>query len=132
MLHFNGTIIITDPCYIHNIWNDGIMTCTSIPRKGISRCIWESTIYGDWSCTTFNSDTEEVLGEFCADAGQVGVFLLEEVLAVQPNLLTENRRTHWRTIIKDFKGEVEYKVENDEARLVGRGNINFHTEQTGA
>ena len=43
------------------------------------------TLYGDWSCITYNSDTHEKIGEFCADAGMVGVFLLDEVLKYNPD-----------------------------------------------
>lgn len=36
---------------------------------GITKYLVRDTIYGDWSCTTFNSDNKEPIGEFCADAG---------------------------------------------------------------
>ena len=49
---------------------------------GIKNYICRDTLYGDWSCTTYNSDTHEKLGEFCADSGMVGVYLLDEVLKI--------------------------------------------------
>ena len=45
-----------------------------------TKYLTKSTIYGDWSCTTFNSNTKTPIGEFCADYEEVGVFLLKEVL----------------------------------------------------
>ena len=52
---------------------------------GIHTYISRDTLYGDWSCTTYNSDTKEKLGEFCADVGGVAVFLLDEVLKYNPD-----------------------------------------------
>lgn len=76
---------------------------------------------------------ENTLGEFCADAGMVCVCLLEDVLKFNPNF-KEWAKTHsWCvTIIEDFDGDIEYEVdENNEAHIVGIGNINFYTLQSG-
>lgn len=144
---------------------------------GINNYICESTLYGDWSCTTWSTprkdveeqieeisnihsemwnaeeqygenslqvevyddkladvivDTKEI-GYFCADAGLVGVFLLDEVLKYNPDFTKWMEEHSWCvTLIKDFDGEVEYYVDNnDEAHIIGSGNINFFTSQTG-
>ena len=132
----------------------------------IHNYISESTIYGDWSCTTYqidgdpkefvnsllqalndNLENEEYgedessipdegiyIGEFCADAGLVGVFLLDEVLAYNPEWKSWIEEHSWcATIIEDFEGEVEYYIDkvDEEAHIVGTGNINFYTAQTG-
>ena len=80
---FDGDIIITDPCY---------------------------TIYGDWGCTVFDSDTKKPLGRFCADAGLVSVLLLDEVLAYNPNFNYHLERPWTTTIIPDFKGAIQIEV----------------------
>ncbi len=133
---------------------------------GIHNYISESTIYGDWSCTTYKIDEEpkdfvdsvlqalkdnledeeygedessipyegEYIGGFCADAGLVGVFLLDEVLAYNPEWKSWIEEHSWcATIIEDFGGEVEYYIDkvNEEAHIVGTGSINFYTAQTG-
>lgn len=71
-------------------------------------------MYGDWSCTTFNSDTDEKLGEFCADAGMVAVFDLAEVLAYNPEFDYHTDRSWTTTWIKDFKGTVQFMVKHIE------------------
>lgn len=74
------------------------------------------------------------IGEFCADAGLVGVFLLDEILAYNPNWKVWIDEHPWcATIIEDFDGEVEYYIDevDKEAHIVGTGNINFYTVQTG-
>lgn len=118
---------------------------------GIKNYICRDTLYGDWSCTTYNSDTHEELGEFCADAGMVGVFLLDEVLKYNPDFDYHINRPWTTTLIKDFNGEVEFEIihtegvyeedtrfynkgekwEDDSVSVIGRGNINFETKQTG-
>ena len=76
---------------------------------------------------------ENTLGEFCADAGMVCVVYLDEVLKVNPEF-EEWAKTHsWCvTIIENFDGDITYEVdENTEAHIVGKGNINFYTSQSG-
>lgn len=106
---------------------------------GIKNYICRDTLYGDWSCTTYNSDTHEKIGEFCADAGMVGVFLLDEVLKYNPDFNYHIERPWTTTLIKDFDGEIDFEIihtegekwEDDSVRIIGRGNINFETKQTG-
>lgn len=127
---------------------------------GIHNYISKSTIYGDWSCTTYQTekkpkkllenilqalkdgirgelatfDDGEAIGSFCADSGYVGVFLLDEILEYNPKWKSWIEEHSWcATIIEDFEGEVEYYIDkvNGEAHIVGTGNINFYTVQTG-
>ena len=117
---------------------------------GINHCIVEDTIIGDWCCGTFlaeenpketidkiaEEDCEiEVtqLGNFCADAGKVAVFLLDEVREYNPDIDDWIAEHPWCvTTIEDFDGNVEYYVdENREAHIYGEGNINFFTNQIG-
>lgn len=75
----------------------------------------------------------ENIGHFCADAGLVSVFLLDEVLAYNPDFLKfVEEHSHCATIIKDFDGDVEYYVdEAGDAHIIGTGSTNFFTTQTG-
>ena len=212
-MHFKGTIVITDQCYIikenpikyPNEKDFGLpASIISKPFKdystpeelaykaaldkyykesrkyddwdkcnygknmralGIHNYISESTIYGDWGCTTYQTEEEpkellesilrvlndnlenkeyeydelpilnegKAIGGFCADAGLVGVFLLDEILAYNPDWKSWIEEHSWcATIIRDFEGEVEYYIDkvNKEAHIVGTGNINFYTAQT--
>lgn len=75
----------------------------------------------------------ENIGHFCADAGLVSVFLLDEVLAYNPDFLQWAEGHPWCvTMIKDFDGNVEYYVdEAGDAHIIGTGSTNFFTTQTG-
>ena len=111
--HFDGDIVITDPCYV--TLDDDWTKCDcgyEMKELGFTNYMTRDTLYGDWSCTTYNSDTTKPIGQFCADAGLVSVFLLDEVLAYNPdfaeNYLAQARWT--TTLIRNFKGEVSFVV----------------------
>ncbi len=190
-MYFQGTIIITDPCYIvkkcteknpypfpwttvnikspnidemikqYTEWektHDDWLKCAygyNMEALGIHNYITESTIYGDWSCTTYGitedpykvvdhlaeafekGENYEVkcskLGNFCADSGLVSVFNLDEVRKYNPDIDKWIPSHDWCvTTIPDFDGEANYYVdEQNSAHIVGIGNINFFTDQTG-
>jgi len=62
-MKFKGTLIITDPCYIDSS-NDkwGESGCgKDLSVYGCKTYISKSTLYGDWSCTTFKGSKEDVI-----------------------------------------------------------------------
>lgn len=150
---FSGDIIITDPCYLMKKRNDWYLCGLGdhMYKLGFKNYKVRDTIYGDWSCTTYNSDTKEVIGHFCADAGLVGVFLLNEVLKYNPGFDYHINNKHTTTLIKDFEGTVRFTVteefyeynKNEQCteyvvRVIGHGKnkitgkpINFITIQIG-
>ena len=186
-MKFKGTIVITDPCYLrhdslnsYEYWEkSGYGEDLSV--FGCSQWISESTIYGDWSCTTYKGNPEDIkeslrdlqqfydkvdelskelldydaawevlrkdfqelctehenkfskLGRFCADSGMVCVVYLDEVLKVNPTFRQWAEEHTWCvTIIEDFDGDICYEIDDeDEAHIVGEGNISFYTTQTG-
>lgn len=77
---------------------------------GFNTFMTRDTLYGDWSCTTFNLDTQEKIGSFCADAGLVSVFLLDDILKYNPNFDYHKERDWTTTWIRDFKGTVQFIV----------------------
>jgi hypothetical protein len=58
---------------------------------GITHYLTDDTGVGDWNCVTIDKDTGQKIGCFCADAGLVGVFLLDEVLIYIILILTTTR-----------------------------------------
>lgn len=80
---------------------------------GFTNYIVRDTIYGDWSCTTYNQN-KKVIGQFCADAGMVAVLLLDEVIKNNPDYKDHIENTHCVTLIKDFHGTVQTKVIKEE------------------
>lgn len=113
---------------------------------GFTTFLSAGTIYGDWFCTVYklNPQRKRKLGNFCADAGMVGVFLLDEVLKYNPEFLESLKNPRIATVIKDFHGNIMLKRiskrlnaanlcrnYDDRVEVVGKGNINFVGYQTG-
>ena len=141
--HFCGDIIITDPCYLikdqdaEKVWDNGL---DSVIPGSIER----STIYGDWSCTTFDAATKKPIGEFCADGGMVCVCDFSEVMKYNPDYNEFVTSPHTATIIKHFDGVVWFEIKHDakyddySVHVRGKGTniktgepIEFITKQTG-
>ncbi len=116
-VEFDGDIIITDPCYIINKESeDDWQKCdygSKMEALGITHYMTRDTLYGDWSCTVFNMDSHRKLGDFCADAGLVSVFSLDEVLKYNPNFDYHINRKWTTALIKNFKGTVQFIVEEE-------------------
>nr|DAT77760.1 MAG TPA: hypothetical protein [Caudoviricetes sp.] len=134
------------------IYGDWSCTTWSTPRKDVevqleelnklSETAWkaieeygrdsvQSKIYDD-KMADATVDMKK-LGVFCADAGMVAVFLLEEVLIYNPDFSKWIEEHPWCvTVIPDFDGDIQYHIDEDgDAHIIGKGNINFLTSQTG-
>lgn len=84
---------------------------------GINHFMTRDTMYGDWSCSTYDTDTGKKIGEFCADAGLVSVISLEEVLKYNPAYDDHINKKWTTTWIKDFKGTVQFVVKENRYTL---------------
>lgn len=126
-IEFDGDIIITDPRYIIRAEHHGTEPITEDDWEacgygedmgvfGFTRFLIRDTLYGDWGCTVYNIDTKERIGEFCADAGLVSVFLLDEVLKYNPDFDYHIARPWTAALIRDFKGTVQFVVERKEGK----------------
>lgn len=108
---------------------------TAMEKLGFTTYLADSTIWGDWSCSVVQVGVDfepiSTIGEFCADSGMVGVFLLDEVLAYNPEFNYHIERLWTTTLVKDFHGWVQLKNEENEVSVVGSGSINFKSIQTG-
>lgn len=112
-VNFEGDIIITDPRYFINDkddWENSDCGRYMEPDDGFdmfTSYMARDTLYGDWSCTVYNVDNGNELGTFAADAGMVGVYLLDEVLKYNPTF----DYNQWVVAhIKDFSGTVQFVV----------------------
>lgn len=103
-------------------------------KLGFSKYIVRDTIYGDWSCTVFDQDTKQKLGQFCADAGMVGVFLLNDIRSYNPKFSLKKPRG-LAACIRNFRGTIQAVVrcvnethEEYTVEIVGNG-INTKTDK---
>lgn len=133
-------ILITDPCYV--IEDDDWMKSDlgrDLDSFGMTKYATKSTLYGDWSCTVFDKDSRKPIGEFCADAGIVSVFSLDEVKkCLNPKIEDWVKEHPWcATILRNYTGKVQIKTGYDKKNyefyryVDGEGSINFIGNQTG-
>ena len=115
-VEFDGDIIITDPCYVvrdedmyDNDWQESEYG-ERLDKLGINHFMTRDTIFGDWSCSVFNTNTGRKIGSFCADAGLVSVMSLEEVLQYNPEFNYHTDKKWTTALIKNFKGTVQFIV----------------------
>ena len=135
-IEFDGDIIITDPNYIIRkehlgtkpLTNDDWLACDcgeNMEALGINTYITRDMLCGNCACTAFDSYDEKPLGEFGSDAGLVSVFLLDEILKYNPDYANQiNPKAI--TLIKDFKGTVQFVVVRTEG--VYENTTDWHTE----
>ena len=79
-MNFNGTIVITDPCYLDNgllqepikDWWEKSDYGQDMEQFGFDPYIGESTIIGDWSWYTVNSDNDKIIGKKTTDPTGIG------------------------------------------------------------
>jgi len=111
-VEFDGDIIITDPCYVVDDDNDWRKVCDTydLNKIGVTPSMTRDTIFGDWCCETVDAETYETIGRFCADAGLVSVMPLDEVLKYNPKFDYHITRPDMVTLIRDFKGTVQFTV----------------------
>lgn len=130
-VEFDGNIIITDPCYIlkdGESHRDDWEKCgygSEMENLGITHYMTRDTIYGDWSCSVYNMNTRRKIGEFCADAGLVSVFLLDEVLKYNPQFDYHINRKWTTALIKNFKGTVQFVVEEEPYEYDGEQYVDY-------
>lgn len=142
-MKFKGTIIITDPCYFmrakHHgttgITKDDWKTCEyglALHKLGIKNYISTETGVGDWCCDVINTNSSEIIGEFCADSGMVCVALLSEVLKYNPEFDYHINNKWTCTTIEDFDGDISIRPDDDGVAMIkGIGSVNFENTFTG-
>lgn len=132
-MYFDGDIIITDPCYLKASMKlaDDEFEDRDLSMNVINKCFEDGigmqrdTIYGDWSCTTFDMNTKQPIGEFCADSGMVCVIKLDDVFAFNPNFNYHTEKTWTTTLIKDFCGNVQFKVKEELYEYEGKQEVDY-------
>lgn len=151
-MRFDGTIIITDPCYVIKENTDDWEKCDygeNFEALGIHNYMTQATGCGDWSChcvKLFKDPIEivvelanmtgriddqlvcEEIGQSCADSGLVSVFDLDELRKYNPDIdkFIVNH-PHTVTTIANYHGDVDFLAPNGITHVAGKGNINFLT-----
>ena len=155
----SDTLVITDPGYLKGIPEMrastiyGDWSCMVYPGK-----LEEDTLHEEWAehylgvwdiCNNPDLSKEEkdkaneefkafanewkenkILGRFCADGGEVAVFIWDKLSEEDQNWV---RQHPWcATVIEDFSGTVEFYDSDSETRhVIGKGSKPFFSVQSG-
>lgn len=112
---------------------------------GFDNYLCIDNLYGNWSCTLYETTNSTNLGDeqnleiskFCSDSGLVGVFLLSEIEKYDSEFDIKKFKHNEVGIVENFKGTIyiinrtEKTGFESEVMVVGVGNINFFSLQTG-
>lgn len=80
---------------------------------GITNYMSRDTIFGDWSCWVYDTQTKQPIGEFCADSGMVCVAELSEWRKYNPAIDCFITEHDWCiAVIKNFEGDIWFEVED--------------------
>ena len=159
MNYYKDTIVITDPCYLRHSSADmkrdtiyGDWSCMVYPgtlEENKDNEEWNEKyfeFFRNYNFSGLSSDEkkklfedfkwfknrwleEKTLGEFCADGGMVAVYDYHRLDEKDKEWLKEH--PHCAAIIEDFTGDVDFLVEDETVHVVGKGNKNFFSVQSG-
>lgn len=95
----------------------------------------------NWKNNVFEDGTNKNIGKFSVDMGMVCVISLKQVLEYNPKFANELKESPYiATVLDNFTGDITYKANpikmsdgdiDNNGYLVGKGSINFRTEQIG-
>lgn len=128
-MRFDGTILITDPCYFvrnDSDWHDCSFGA-DMGALGLSHYLYIDA--GDEiGGTVRNTDTGEVLGEFCTDSCAVVVTYYDEVIRYNPQHEADLAKyPNTGAVIRDFHGDIGFDFDNNV--FFGIGNVNWSTDE---
>lgn len=127
-MRFEGTIIITDPCYI--VKDEDYKRADygrNLNILGFSTFLIAYTGFGNWD-NNITKNNGEHLGSFCADSGQVCVVLEQELKKYNPNFFLKYASRAYAKV-EDFEGDIEINCSCYWWTVIrGEGNINFTSD----
>ena len=98
---------------------------TNMEALGIKHYLYCDTDCTEWAYTSLDSDEKEISTKFYTE-GTVGVFLLDEVLAYNPDFNCHTKEPRTAIFIKNFDGDVKLKTDRTGLlRITGIGKVNF-------
>lgn len=116
--------------------SDLIESFDNLEALGFTNFLLAKTGYGPWTCSVYEQVSNNLIGTFTADAGLVGVFLLDEVCRYNPKY-RKNTMPWTATRILGFHGNISITNKSKETGIasdisvIGTGNVDFYSKQTG-
>lgn len=122
-----GNYVVTDPCYLLRDGEGYGELAESLPVFKM-----RGTLYGDWSCTMFRTESAEPdgnpvpVGQFCADAGLVCVADWDGAVRHNPDVASWPDGRPWTmTVLRGFEGVATFRVTEEELGPDGDGRPRY-------
>lgn len=128
-MKFHGDLIITDPAFVAKDAEDW-KTCgygDHMEALGLKTCLSALVTEGEEDLGAYVPESGECYGTFVSDSGVAAAFLLEEILAYNPDFDEHTECPENALWIPGFDGEITVEGSGQEQRLVGTGNYPFET-----
>ena len=128
-MKFHGDLIITDPAFVAKDAEDW-KKCAYGDRMealGLKTVLMAYVTEGEEDLGAYDPDTEALLGTFVSDSGLAGAFLLEEILAYDPDFDEHTECPENALWLRDFDGEIQVEGEGEDQHFAGSGSVDFVT-----
>lgn len=133
-MHFEGTIIITDPKYISfdSDWENKTgfdMSTKYAPKKFFRNYLINDNVWGEGKWNIKHKKNKKLVGSYVSESGYTGIFYEKDILNYNSNFYKNNPSNVYLKI-ENFEGDIINYVNEDRALRIweGKGNINFITE----
>ena len=128
-MRFDGTVLITDPCYFirnESDWHECAFGA-NMGAVGFAHCLYIDA--GDEiGSTVRNTDTGEILGKFCTDSCAVVVTYYDEVFRYNPDYAEDLAKySSSGAVLRDFHGDIRFDFNRNV--FFGIGNVNWTTDE---
>lgn len=140
-LFFNGDIIITDPSYFFydkEKWNDEDWEKSNkgknLEQFGFSQYYSRETIEKEWYCSLYHQKRDKIpflsnpVGSFKITEGVICVGYLKDVLNYNPDFFLSSVPDSYYTILKGFRGTVQFVVKPYNPNIVDIDSENMYLE----
>lgn len=128
-IHLQGDVLITDPSYFieEDDWGRFPWDYSTVPF-GINESICRDTLCGEWTCSLID-EFGAVMGGFTSHSGYVCVCLLDEAYKYSDDLIDQFIEYGNAAVVKNFDGDINFVIEDDQLKVVADGNKKFTSEQ---
>lgn len=127
-MRFHGDLIITDPAFVAKSAEDW-KACAygdHMEALGLKTFLVACVTEGEEDLGAYDAEGA-LLGTFVSDSGLAGAFLLEELLAYDPDFDEHTECPENALWLRDFDGTVEVTGDGVDQHFLGHGSVEFET-----
>jgi hypothetical protein len=127
-MKFHGDLIITDPQFVVKDADDWKKCAYGdrMDQLGLATCLTALMTEGEEDLAAYDQNGN-LLGTFVSDSGVAGAFLLEEILAYDPEFDEHTACPENALWLPDFDGEIQVEGQGEDQHFIAHGSQDFTT-----